>query len=445
MSSLQPAVTDRLQRMVDSLAQRLSLAVLIDDADLRPIAYSPQLADEVDRVRASSILERGASSEVASYMDGQKISQAEGAVRIPSSEELGLKARVCTPISIGSGRPLGYLWAIENGRSIGDGEIELIEQMADAAAPLMKADSRRHLDQQVRARIDELLSGNPRLSCDAAADLLDAQAFSGRAKAAVLVSQVIAPAGEQIDETVTMLLSRGLHAFSRGLPPRMHLGLTRDDHAIAVVGDECADQLERRLPAMGEALLARIAEAIPGPGWRVSVGVGSVASSLAGTPRSYSQAVQAAGVAGRLENMDTVLKWSDMGIYRLLAPAADGELEIDTLPPGILTLLEHPGGDMLLHTLETYLDHGGDAQATTAELFLARGSLYYRLHRIEDIAGVSLRSGHDRLMLHVGIKLARIHGLYPSADADAGIASVSELSGADQAPAAAEVATAASA
>jgi hypothetical protein len=429
--------------MVDSLAQRLSLAVLIDDADLRPMAYSPHPADEADRVRARSILERGASADVASYMDSQKIDQAEGSVRVPSSEELGLKARVCTPISIGSGRPLGYLWAIENGRKIGNGEIELIEQMADAAAALMKSDSKHHQEQQVRARVDELLSGNPRLSCDAAADLLDARVFSGKAKVAALVAQVIAPVGEEIDETVTMLLSRGLHAFERGLPARMRLSLTRDDHAIAMVGDECAEHLKRRLPAMGEALLAQIANSTPGSGWRVSVGIGSTASSLAGAPRSYSQAVQAAGVAGRLENMDSVLSWSEMGIYRLLAPEADAELESDTLPQGILTLLEHPGGEMMLHTLETYLDHGGDAQATTAELFLARGSLYYRLHRIEDIAGVSLRSGHDRLMLHVGIKLARIHGLYPTTAL--GGDATAEVALASQTPEAAEVATTASA
>jgi sugar diacid utilization regulator len=67
---------------------------------------------------------------------------------------------------------------------------------------------------------------------------------------------------------------------------------------------------------------------------------------------------------------------------------------------------------VFLQTLEVYLDRAGDAQATAAELSLARGSLYYRLNRIAAITGADLRSGDDRLMLHVGLKLARLAGLY---------------------------------
>jgi DNA-binding PucR family transcriptional regulator len=44
---------------------------------------------------------------------------------------------------------------------------------------------------------------------------------------------------------------------------------------------------------------------------------------------------------------------------------------------------------------------------------LHRGTLYYRLQKAERIAGVDLRSGGDRLALHLGLKLARLIGLYP--------------------------------
>jgi PucR-like helix-turn-helix protein len=46
-------------------------------------------------------------------------------------------------------------------------------------------------------------------------------------------------------------------------------------------------------------------------------------------------------------------------------------------------------------------------------LSLHRGTLYYRLRKAERIAGVDLRSGCDRLALHLGFKLARLIGLYP--------------------------------
>ena len=59
-------------------------------------------------------------------------------------------------------------------------------------------------------------------------------------------------------------------------------------------------------------------------------------------------------------------------------------------------------------TLETYLDHAGDVKSTAAELWLHRTSLYYRLRRIEEVAGVDLNRGEDRLLCHVALRLARL-------------------------------------
>ena len=75
-------------------------------------------------------------------------------------------------------------------------------------------------------------------------------------------------------------------------------------------------------------------------------------------------------------------------------------------------LLPTPDGPVIT-TLETYLDLAGDAKASAEQLSLHRGTLYYRLQKAERIAGVDLRSGCDRLALHLGFKLARLIGLYP--------------------------------
>ena len=56
-------------------------------------------------------------------------------------------------------------------------------------------------------------------------------------------------------------------------------------------------------------------------------------------------------------------------------------------------------------TLEAYLDRAGDAQAAAAALFIHRTTLYHRLRRIERIAGVDLRDGDDRLLLHMALRL----------------------------------------
>jgi DNA-binding PucR family transcriptional regulator len=40
-----------------------------------------------------------------------------------------------------------------------------------------------------------------------------------------------------------------------------------------------------------------------------------------------------------------------------------------------------------------------------------RATVYSRIHRVEEITGVSLDDGESRLALHLSIKLARLTGL----------------------------------
>jgi DNA-binding PucR family transcriptional regulator len=65
-----------------------------------------------------------------------------------------------------------------------------------------------------------------------------------------------------------------------------------------------------------------------------------------------------------------------------------------------------------LQTLEAYLDLAGNALATSERLQLHRTSLYYRIQRLEQLAGTDLKDGNERLSLHLGLKLARLTGRY---------------------------------
>ena len=69
------------------------------------------------------------------------------------------------------------------------------------------------------------------------------------------------------------------------------------------------------------------------------------------------------------------------------------------------------GDQSLVRTLEAYLDHAGDVKRTAAALSLHRGGLYYRLRRIEEVAGVNLHDGEDRLLCHLALRLARLSAL----------------------------------
>jgi len=92
--------------------------------------------------------------------------------------------------------------------------------------------------------------------------------------------------------------------------------------------------------------------------------------------------------------------------------AVAARLAADGVPvhPGLEALLDLPEAAPLLRTLETYLELAGSAQATAEALHLHRTSLYYRLQRVELLAGTDLKNGTERLALHLALKVARAAG-----------------------------------
>jgi DNA-binding PucR family transcriptional regulator len=113
-------------------------------------------------------------------------------------------------------------------------------------------------------------------------------------------------------------------------------------------------------------------------------------------------------LAERIPSIGPVARWSDLGAYRLVTILAESR-DVESLVPGALSGLAHAeDAEALLPTLEAYLEHAGDAKATAKALFIHRSTLYQRLRRIEERAGVDLRAGDVRLELHLGLRLRHI-------------------------------------
>ncbi|MDQ0987238.1 DNA-binding PucR family transcriptional regulator [Streptomyces sp. V2I9] len=55
-----------------------------------------------------------------------------------------------------------------------------------------------------------------------------------------------------------------------------------------------------------------------------------------------------------------------------------------------------------------FLDHAGQAGRAAAALGVHRQTLYYRLTRIQQITGLDLNDGEDRLLLHMAVKRSRL-------------------------------------
>ncbi|WP_344331445.1 helix-turn-helix domain-containing protein, partial [Streptomyces globosus] len=100
-----------------------------------------------------------------------------------------------------------------------------------------------------------------------------------------------------------------------------------------------------------------------------------------------------------------VARWSSIGPYRMLSALASAAPADD---PAARPLLG-PAQRELARTAEVFLDCAGQAGRAAAALGIHRQTLYYRLARVEQLTGLDLDEGEDRLLLHMALKAARLH------------------------------------
>jgi hypothetical protein len=371
-------VEDGLQEIVDALSVRLGRPVLVDDVDLRPLAYSSQFG-ELDSVRTASILGRSAPDPARDALFGHGIGSALEPVRIPAHKAIGMEARVCIPILRG-GRRLGYLWLIED-RPLADDELRLARTAAGEAANVLQSEVDSRLDRRRREQelIVALLQGDA-----AAAQALEDARYLPQRPFMVCVGLPEGAPAEALDRLRARAPSK--HALCGAV----------DGRPTCLVGAHG--------PVRGHQLAEALRSTLP-PGAAVHVGEGDAVEALRDAARSHRRALAALQAAA--EQGTEVARWDELRSYRLLTALPPSAL--DDVPDG-LRLLLGGGHEQLVLTLESYLDHAGDVKRTAAELWLHRTSLYYRLRRIEEIAGVDLSRGEDRLLCHVALRLARLAG-----------------------------------
>ncbi|WKX72784.1 CdaR family transcriptional regulator [Streptomyces sp. XD-27] len=142
------------------------------------------------------------------------------------------------------------------------------------------------------------------------------------------------------------------------------------------------------------------AEAVAGRG--AAAGVSDPRRGLEELPTAWREARAAARAARAEPRLGPVAAWSEVGPYRLLTglPGTGAD-------PAARPLLERAHAE-LARTAEVFLDCAGQAGRAAQTLGIHRQTLYYRLSRVEQLTGLDLDAGEDRLLLHMALKAARL-------------------------------------
>jgi sugar diacid utilization regulator len=400
---------NELQALVEDLARCIGAPAVLEDHEQRMVVYSAQ-DGPIDEVRRDSILMRETRPEVKRWFRQFGIVHASSPVRIPSHPELGILGRLCVPVRY-RGRLLGFLFLIDDVRRLDGPDIELVERVSRNAGLLLYEDE---LDRRLSASVlAQLLTPDPEMRQVAAQQLVEQGLAAAEAPHAVVVVRLASlPAGgpeEVIGEALLELLRRRVQP---GL-----LQMARPEHGVLLVPVASADDDRQAVVTAREAMaaLARAMGSQPQGGEvRVITGIGDPQPQLADAHRSYREALLAAKAAAAVPTVGDLIRWRDLGAFRVLVQVPPGDdVRSSAVDPRLLRLIGCDGN--LARTVETYLDLGCDVKRTAEQLRLHRATLYYQLAKAVRLTGADLHDGNDRLALHLGFKLARLNGSYPPA------------------------------
>ncbi|MCP3758522.1 helix-turn-helix domain-containing protein [Streptomyces sp. TBY4] len=431
------------QDLVDEISALLGAPATLENRDFRLIAFGAHDSDDdlaMDPVRTRSILTRQSTAAVRSWFEGFGIARATGPVRIPAAPDAGVfRGRICLPVRY-RGIVQGYVWLLDQEPGPGT------EALADAM--------------EVAQRIGLLLAEEARAGADLSREFL-AVLTAGRGwqqdMAVAALRVALGPGGEGPHAAVCVSPWRGEAPASvpgaaavcvvpwRGAAeeePRTGGGRPAGQCLAVLVRLRGADPLAPALTAVSRLMPRAAAGAggagsgagpspaspkaggkatAPGSAARsaagvttgppagaatgVTAGVSDPVRALTGLPAAWQQATAAARAAAAGPRLGPVAQWSSIGPYRMLASVAE-----EALDDPVTRTLRGPANPELARTAEVFLDCAGQAGRAAAALGIHRQTLYYRLSRVEQLTGLDLDEGEDRLLLHMALKAARLHG-----------------------------------
>lgn len=210
---------------------------------------------------------------------------------------------------------------------------------------------------------------------------------------------------ERLKRSFHRIINFCLMAFDRRT-----LTVQRSDSVIAILpvdGKELHKRdnwvrFRRSLQEVALSIQAKIARELKGI--TVSIGISSIALDPMEIGTRYQEARNAIRLARRLRGKGTVAFWEDVEIYSVLGQSGEA---LERFCQSVLGPLDRPevkNREVLLETLQVYLECQGNVLATAERLYIHRNTLRYRLKRIEEILGRDLESPDERLSLWLALK-----------------------------------------
>lgn len=380
-----------LKDLADRMAELVGQSVSIENERFEALA-SANVAP-VDEARRYTLVEGHTDPRLINALHERgvlgEIARTLRPVHIPQMADVGLEMeRILAPVVV-HGEIYGYMWIIADDRPLNELDRLAIESGATIAALIL-------LHQEAVQVAEASLKGG----------LLSQLIQRETGNDAVLADQALRY-GLDLSAPYAMLVIDPPERSSQKL-----LGLYRRVNRLAesrewpaVVGQFAGQVVvlapsEADIPAIAQAILMQVNGGI-------RIGISGTHRGAARVALAHSQCLDALHISARLEPGQRMTPFDSLGYLHALFRAGPDSLTANPYVPGLRKLRLEQQAD-LFHTLEVYLDAGGNGVATAELLMIHRSTLNYRLSRIAETCAVDLSDPVTRTNLQVALKLLRL-------------------------------------
>lgn len=187
------------------------------------------------------------------------------------------------------------------------------------------------------------------------------------------------------------------------------IGEKSDSIIILLQAGEDADQLLAKTKS--EKIGEKIVKIVDTKYYKtkISIGIGRHYRNPRELWKSYNEARKALNL-GSFDMQKRVIHFESLGVYKILCnESLDSELTM-FYKTTIYPLIEYDRRKRtdFIPTLQAYFETNGNLKKMADILYTHYNTILYRLQRIQQVAGIDLRSPSDRLNLEIGLKIMNI-------------------------------------
>jgi PucR family transcriptional regulator, purine catabolism regulatory protein len=382
-----------LKQLATRLAGLLGQSISIENERFEILA-SANVA-EVDEARRFTVSEGRTDPRLVRALEERGvIHQLQSTLRpvyIPAMPDVGLELeRILAPIVV-HGDIYGYVWIIAHDRPLTELDTMAITSGATIAAVMM-------LYQESIQSAEASLKGG-----------LLSQLIQGDAgREAILTDQALRYGVDLAQPFVMLLVEYSDRSTQRLLQIYRRLNRLATMHAwSAVVGQFAGQaviltQADENIPVLIEQIRVEINQS-----GGLRIGVSGTHRGADAVAVAHQQCREVLHITRRLDDTSLAAYFDQLGYLHALYRAGAASLDTNPYVPQVRLLLDEQQAD-LLHTLEAYLDAGGNGVQTAEILHVHRSTLNYRLDRIEQVCSAKLSDPLIRMNLQVALKLIRL-------------------------------------